>query len=67
MSESWGASLDQALLEDVLRETDSWQARQGSDLSADKKAKVVAIFYEMFSNSGRVERVKFERVLELLT
>ena len=66
LSEGWGATVDQALLENVLRETDSWQARRDTALPAEKKAKAVAIFYEMFSDSGRVDSAKVERVLELL-
>ena len=65
-SESWGGSIDQALLEEILRETEAVQEHRDTALSVEKKAKVVAIFYEMFAESGRVDRARVERVLELL-
>ena len=65
-SESWGAGIDGALLEAILREIDTWLDRRAAALPAEKKAKVVAVFYEMFAESGEVDRAQVERVLELL-
>ena len=65
-AEGWGAALDTALLEEILRETEAWLAQRDLALTPEKKAKAVAVFYEMFAESGQVERAQVERVLELL-
>lgn len=65
-AEGWGAKLDTALLEEILRETEAWLAQHDLALTPEKKAKVVALFYEMFAESGQVERAQVERVLGLL-
>ena len=65
-AESWGAALDTALLEEILREIEAWLEARGAVLTAEKKAKAAALFYQMFADSGRVEPAQVEKVLELL-
>lgn len=64
--EGWGAGIDSALLEEILLQVEAWLERRDAALPAEKKAKVVAVFYEMFAESGEVDRAQVERVLELL-
>ena len=65
-SESWGTGIDRDLLEEILREIDSWLAGRNAALAPEKKAKAVSLFYEMFAPSGRIDRAQVEKVLELL-
>lgn len=58
-------SLDDDLLRDTIEALEEVLAEQGLSLAPDKKAKAIALTYELFAEGGEVDRERIGKIIRL--